>query len=349
MNALTLKWNEAGKQNTKQIDDQQLENNCGTFRIGRDPNRCNMVLNSSTVSSLHIEIYFNTQIQRFCIRNLRGAQNPVLVNGIQLVQDEEFTLNKGSIIALGNQKIKIADLSVSANTSIDPTILPMQQTKSIDPTTNKSKETKSWQETTFVPIVVALLSVAGTWFVSQMNTHTEEKKIEAEKNKLNLELRAKKQETDEERFYKHQDKVREILIKNKNQYNKITLKNKCLTPVNVAASFTALDGISETRGWNIIPPTEDITPAYFTDGEVIFLYANTIKNNKTYVLQGGDFSIKKLIGHQQQFNYIADTFYRLGTNKVQSVNFYQVKFDRKNKDGSTTKIFRCDGDTLQLN
>lgn len=359
--ALTLEWENAGNKETQQFYDQQPTNIPGIIRIGRDSKQCDVVLSHSTISAMHVEIYFNQQQLRFFLRNLQ-SRNICLVNGVSLVQNEEFPLSQGSIIHLGkeNQQITVSAVSITGASSIDSTILPSssQINKAGNANTNSSKDDKSWQETTLVPIAVALLSIAGTWYVAQMNTHTEEKKIqvgkeiedkkiESEQKKLNLELRAKKREMDDIRFYGHQDKVREILIKTQNKYNKITLKNECSTPVKVAASFTALDGISETRGWNLIPEKEDLTPAYFTDSEVIFLYAYTIINNKTYPLQGEDYSIEKLIA-RDQFNYIADTFYYSGKDKPQSVNFYQVKFELKNKDASTIKTFSCDGGKLQL-
>lgn len=77
MNSLTLQWQDAGKDNTQKIYEQQPSKNQGTVRIGRDPVRCDIVLNHPTVSGLHIEIYFHSQQQCFVIRNLR-EQNPHL-------------------------------------------------------------------------------------------------------------------------------------------------------------------------------------------------------------------------------------------------------------------------------
>jgi predicted component of type VI protein secretion system len=118
MNALTLKWHDAGQEKTQQIYDQQFSKNSGTVRIGRDPLRCDIVLSNPTVSGLHVEIYFHSQQQRFVVRNLR-EQNPPVVDGRQLIQGE-LPLSEGSTIYLGQQELKVTAISGS---SIPATIL----------------------------------------------------------------------------------------------------------------------------------------------------------------------------------------------------------------------------------
>jgi pSer/pThr/pTyr-binding forkhead associated (FHA) protein len=118
MNALTLQWQDAGQDKTQQIYEQQPSKNYGTIRIGRDPLRCDIVLSNPTVSGLHVEIYFNAQQQRFFLRNLR-EQNPPLVDGRQLFQGE-LILSEGSVIYLGQQKLKVIAISGS---TIPATIL----------------------------------------------------------------------------------------------------------------------------------------------------------------------------------------------------------------------------------
>ncbi|BAY26899.1 FHA domain containing protein [Calothrix sp. NIES-2100] len=118
MNALTLQWHDAGQERTQNIYEQQPSKNPGTVRIGRDPLRCDIVVSNPTVSGLHVEIFFNSQQQRFYIRNLRSP-NPPLVDRQQLAQGE-LPLREGSIIQLGQMEIKVISVAING---IPPTIL----------------------------------------------------------------------------------------------------------------------------------------------------------------------------------------------------------------------------------
>ncbi|MCM0593999.1 MAG: FHA domain-containing protein [Gloeotrichia echinulata IR180] len=131
MNALTLQWHDAGQDKTQQISDQQPSKNPGTVRIGRDPRLCDIVLSNPTVSGLHVEIFFHPQQQRFYIRNLRGDQNPPVIDQQKLPQGEA-PLSDGSTIYLGQMELKVT--SVLINT-IPPTILepPQPHTPPIQP------------------------------------------------------------------------------------------------------------------------------------------------------------------------------------------------------------------------
>ncbi|MGB3694827.1 MAG: protein kinase [Spirulinaceae cyanobacterium] len=102
---LTLQWLEASQLRTQTIRDGQATKNPGTFRIGRDRNRCDLVLSSPTVSGLHIEIYFNQQQQSFYLRNLRPT-NPPVVNG-QSLTTGEVLLFPGSRLQLGQQELMV--------------------------------------------------------------------------------------------------------------------------------------------------------------------------------------------------------------------------------------------------
>ena len=130
MNALTLQWHDAGQDRTQNIYEQQPSKNPGTVRIGRDPLRCDIVVSNPTVSGLHVEIFFNSQQQRFYIRNLR-SQNPPLVDRQQLVQGE-LPLREGSTIQLGQLQVKVTAIAIN---SIPPTILspPIPQIPQIPP------------------------------------------------------------------------------------------------------------------------------------------------------------------------------------------------------------------------
>jgi predicted component of type VI protein secretion system len=125
MNALTLQWYDAGQQKTQKIYENGPSKNPGTFRIGRDPLRCDIVLSHPTVSGLHIEIYFQLQQQSFVVRNLR-EQNPPVVDGRQLVQGE-VPLKQGSILYLGQQELRVIGVSIPAASSVPPTILSTPQ------------------------------------------------------------------------------------------------------------------------------------------------------------------------------------------------------------------------------
>ncbi|MEB3151532.1 MAG: FHA domain-containing protein [Sphaerospermopsis sp.] len=118
MNVLTLQWQEAGQNKIQQIYEKYNSKNPGTCRIGRDPAKCDIVLTHPTVSGLHIEIFFDSQKQRFYIRNLREI-NPPQIDGKLLVKGE-VAVSEGSIIYLGQQQLQVTAISVS---SIPSTII----------------------------------------------------------------------------------------------------------------------------------------------------------------------------------------------------------------------------------
>ncbi|MBF1991677.1 FHA domain-containing protein [Fischerella thermalis] len=131
MNALTLQWQDAGQIKIQKIHEKQPSKNPGTIRIGRDPVRCDIVLSHPTVSGLHVEIFFNAQQQRFLMKNLR-EQNPPLVDGQKLVQGE-IPLREGSIIYLGQQLLKVTEVSVPGGSTVPPTILTPPQPQATNP------------------------------------------------------------------------------------------------------------------------------------------------------------------------------------------------------------------------
>ncbi len=105
MHELTLKWIEAGEIRTQTLWDKQPSKNPGTVRIGRDPTRCDIVLLHPTVSGLHVEIFYDAQKSHFYLRNLRPT-NPSQVDG-QLLAQGEIILTQGSILYLGQVKLKV--------------------------------------------------------------------------------------------------------------------------------------------------------------------------------------------------------------------------------------------------
>ncbi|MBD2432262.1 MULTISPECIES: FHA domain-containing protein [Fischerella] len=131
MNVLTLQWQDAGQIKIQKIHEKQPSKNPGTIRIGRDPVRCDIVLSHPTVSGLHVEIFFNAQQQRFLMKNLR-EQNPPLVDGQKLVQGE-MPLSEGSIIYLGQQLLKVTEVSVPGGSTVPPTILTPPQPQATNP------------------------------------------------------------------------------------------------------------------------------------------------------------------------------------------------------------------------
>jgi pSer/pThr/pTyr-binding forkhead associated (FHA) protein len=140
MNALTLQWDDAGQSKTQQIDEQLSSKNTGTFRIGRDPLRCDIILTHPTVSGLHVEIFFNSQQQSFYIRNLREA-NPPQIDGKSLTQGE-MPLNEGSIIYLGQQQLQVTAIAIN---SIPATILVPPQQLQVQPGYYNNKKSPTTQ------------------------------------------------------------------------------------------------------------------------------------------------------------------------------------------------------------
>ncbi|HAO13203.1 MAG TPA: FHA domain-containing protein [Planktothrix sp. UBA8407] len=114
MNELTLKWTEAGQSRTQTLNDQQ------TYRVGRDPTRCDIVLSHPTVSGLHIEIFFDQANHNFYLRNLRET-NPPIINNQSLITGEVI-LNVGNNIQLGQQQLEIIAVAFE-QFSIAPTRL----------------------------------------------------------------------------------------------------------------------------------------------------------------------------------------------------------------------------------
>jgi predicted component of type VI protein secretion system len=110
MNQLTLEWVEAGQVKTKTISDQQSSKHPGTFRIGRDPAKCDLVMTHPTVSKLHVEIFFIAEQRAFYLRNLRET-NPPLVDQKRLTHGV-MSLHQGATIVLGDLEIRVKTVRV---------------------------------------------------------------------------------------------------------------------------------------------------------------------------------------------------------------------------------------------
>ncbi|MEG3863498.1 FHA domain-containing protein [Microcoleus sp. herbarium12] len=111
-NQLTLAWTEAGVHQTRTIQYGQPTKNPGTLRLGRDPAKCDLVFSDSSVSGLHVEIFFNRELQEYAVRNLRPS-NPPLVDG-KIIAQGEAKLSSGSRIHLGQVEIEVVEVSAGA-------------------------------------------------------------------------------------------------------------------------------------------------------------------------------------------------------------------------------------------
>lgn len=106
---LTLEWVESNDIKTYKITNKQFSKIPGKIRIGRDPQDCDIVLSESTVSALHVEIFFNPEKEKFYLRNLR-QKNPPILDG-QLLLAGEMSLSTNSVLRLGQQNIKVKEIT----------------------------------------------------------------------------------------------------------------------------------------------------------------------------------------------------------------------------------------------
>lgn len=128
MNQLTLEWIESGQLKTRIITDRQSTKHAGATRIGRDPDRCDVLISHPTVSGLHVEIFFDPQRHGFYLRNLRDT-NPPVINRRKLTSGE-VVLQRGMRIGLGQVDVKVVAIAInSSQTAIagytPPSTLPV--------------------------------------------------------------------------------------------------------------------------------------------------------------------------------------------------------------------------------
>jgi predicted component of type VI protein secretion system len=129
MNQLTLEWVEAGQLKTHTFNDRQSSKHPGTFRIGRDPARCDLVVQHPTVSKLHVELFLISEQKTFYLRNLRET-NPPIVDRKRLTQGV-VGIRQGSTILLGDLEIRVKAVDLSPN--VPPTIVAQQAVAAIHP------------------------------------------------------------------------------------------------------------------------------------------------------------------------------------------------------------------------
>lgn len=113
MYKLTLEWREGNQGRSQTFTSATPTKHRGTIRIGRDRKQCDLVLSEteSSLSRLHVEIFFNTSTQSFWVRNLTkdrlpAKRNPVIVDN-QKILDGEVEIKVGSQIQLGKLAFKI--------------------------------------------------------------------------------------------------------------------------------------------------------------------------------------------------------------------------------------------------
>lgn len=105
---LTLEWREKGEVRDVVILENQKTKNPGVFRIGRDPNSCDLLLTSPSVSRQQADIWFNPQQKRFYLRSL-SESNPPMVNG-QVLKRGDMVVNQGSEIKLGQLGLRVKEV-----------------------------------------------------------------------------------------------------------------------------------------------------------------------------------------------------------------------------------------------
>ncbi|MEM9535639.1 MAG: FHA domain-containing protein [Cyanobacteria bacterium P01_E01_bin.45] len=120
MNHITLAWMENDERVTRtlEVGDETIQ--AGVFRIGRDPDQCDVVMPSATerdrtVSRCHVEISFDADRFGFYLTNLR-ANNPPYIKG-QPVTDS-VKLTQGCTFELGEVELTVERISAVPETII---------------------------------------------------------------------------------------------------------------------------------------------------------------------------------------------------------------------------------------
>lgn len=137
INQLTLTWTEAGVRQTQTIQNGQPSKNPGTVRLGRDRAKCDLVLDDRSVSGLHVEIFFNRELQEYAVRNLRPT-NPPLVDG-KILASGEATLSSDSRIHLGKVQIDVVSAPAVQVAAPQTVLLCGSAVPSSSPPTGSSK------------------------------------------------------------------------------------------------------------------------------------------------------------------------------------------------------------------
>jgi hypothetical protein len=101
---LTLTWNDRGQQKNYTIYSQNDNGVAGRVKLGRNPSQCDLLFADRTVSGVNAEIYFDCQLQKFLLSNLR-AINPPFLDRQKVVSTTD--LHSGVVLYLGRVPIAI--------------------------------------------------------------------------------------------------------------------------------------------------------------------------------------------------------------------------------------------------
>jgi hypothetical protein len=132
MHKITFEWMEGSQIRSRTISSDEQTIVAKKIRIGRDSSLCDVVVEDpkNQVSRLHAEIYFNPNLDSFCVCNATWDQtnpNVLFVDEI-LVTDEEKILHSGSIIKLREIPLKIVEIQLDQSTVIiNPSPQPAYQ------------------------------------------------------------------------------------------------------------------------------------------------------------------------------------------------------------------------------
>ena len=120
MNHITLAWMENGERvmRTLEVGDETIQP--GVFRIGRDPDQCDVVMPSTTerertVSRCHVEISFDADRFGFYLTNLK-ANNPPYIKGEPVTDSVKLT--KGCTFELGEVELLVEDIAAAVPETI---------------------------------------------------------------------------------------------------------------------------------------------------------------------------------------------------------------------------------------
>ena len=128
MSQIVFSWMEGENKVSRSFDVSAATIVSGKLFIGRDPERCDVVLPSltdrdRTVSRCHAEVTFNSAQFGFYLHNLK-RNNPVYINS-QMLGSEPQRLTSNSCIRLGDVELTVESVAAVPETIIVP--LPGQQ------------------------------------------------------------------------------------------------------------------------------------------------------------------------------------------------------------------------------
>jgi hypothetical protein len=163
MYQITFKWTEGTELISRTISAEQPTKIANTIRLGLDPLLCDIVLQDkiNRISRLHAEIFFESDLRTFFIRNLTWNQvkpNVVLVDD-KLVTEERVPLYSGNTITLRDIAIQvtIVQLDVTEVNRLDPTL--RVRTPTYEVPTSIPSPTPAYQAPTPTPIYQAPTSI----------------------------------------------------------------------------------------------------------------------------------------------------------------------------------------------